>query len=120
MSDVVICSPIRTPRIGPVGATAAALDRADITLDDVDLIELNEAFAAQVLAVLAEWKVDPLDERLNPNGSGISLGHPIGATGARSLATAAYEAHRRDARYVLETMCIGGGQGLAAVFETVQ
>jgi acetyl-CoA C-acetyltransferase len=106
--------------IGPVGATAAALDRAEITLDDVDLIELNEAFAAQVLAVLAEWKVDPLDERLNPNGSGISLGHPIGATGARILATAAYEAHRRDARYVLETMCIGGGQGLAAVFETVK
>jgi acetyl-CoA C-acetyltransferase len=106
--------------IGPVGATAAALDRAEITLDDVDLIELNEAFAAQVLAVLAEWKVDPLDERLNPNGSGISLGHPIGATGARILATAAYEAHRRDSRYVLETMCIGGGQGLAAVFETVK
>ncbi len=106
--------------IGPVGATAAALDRAEITLDDVDLIELNEAFAAQVLAVLAEWKVDPLDERLNPNGSGISLGHPIGATGARILATAAYEAHRRDARYVLETMCIGGGQGLAAVFETIK
>jgi acetyl-CoA C-acetyltransferase len=103
--------------IGPVKATAAALDRAGLTLDEIDLIELNEAFAAQVLAVLHEWKVDPLDERLNPNGSGISLGHPIGATGARILATAAYEARRRDARYVLETMCIGGGQGLAAVFE---
>ncbi|HEX7824060.1 MAG TPA: acetyl-CoA C-acyltransferase, partial [Mycobacterium sp.] len=84
------------------------------------LIELNEAFAAQVLAVLAEWKVDPLDERLNPNGSGISLGHPIGATGARILATAAHEAARREARYVLETMCIGGGQGLAAVFEVIR
>lgn len=106
--------------IGPVAATAAALDRAGLTLDEIDLIELNEAFAAQVLAVLAEWKVDALDERLNPNGSGISLGHPIGATGARILATAAYEAHRRDARYVLETMCIGGGQGLAAVFEAVK
>lgn len=105
--------------IGPVGATAAALDRAGITLDDVDLIELNEAFAAQVLAVLAEWKIDPIDSRLNPNGSGISLGHPIGATGARILATAAYEARRCDARYVLETMCIGGGQGMAAVFEAV-
>ena len=67
--------------------------------------------------MLAEWKVDPLDDRLNPNGSGISLGHPIGATGARILATAAYEARRRSARTVLETMCIGGGQGLAAVFE---
>ena len=106
--------------IGPVGATAAALDRAGLTLDEIDLIELNEAFAAQVLAVLAEWKVDPLDDRVNPNGSGISLGHPIGATGARILATAAYEARRRDARYVLETMCIGGGQGLAAVFEAVR
>jgi len=106
--------------IGPVSASAAALDRAGITLDDVDLIELNEAFAAQVLAVLSEWKVDPLDDRVNPNGSGISLGHPIGATGARILATAAFEAHRRDARFVLETMCIGGGQGLAAVFETVR
>ncbi|MET0994259.1 MAG: acetyl-CoA C-acetyltransferase [Mycobacterium sp.] len=106
--------------IGPVNACAAALQRAGLTLDDVDLIELNEAFAAQVLAVLAEWKVDPLDDRVNPNGSGISLGHPIGATGARILATAAYEARRRGARTVLETMCIGGGQGLAAVFETVE
>jgi acetyl-CoA C-acetyltransferase len=106
--------------IGPVSASAAALERAGLTLDDIDLIELNEAFAAQVLAVLAEWKVDPLDDRLNPNGSGISLGHPIGATGARILATAAYEARRRGARTVLETMCIGGGQGLAAVFEVVR
>lgn len=113
------CAP-ETMGIGPVGATAAALDRAGLTLDDIDLIELNEAFAAQVLAVLAEWKIDPLDERLNPNGSGISLGHPIGATGARILATAAYEAVRRDARYVLETMCIGGGQGLAAVLEVIR
>ncbi|MGE0219293.1 acetyl-CoA C-acetyltransferase [Mycolicibacterium sp.] len=113
------CAP-ETMGIGPVAATAAALDRAGLTLDEIDLIELNEAFAAQVLAVLAEWKVDPLDDRLNPNGSGISLGHPIGATGARILATAAYEAHRRAARYVLETLCIGGGQGLAVVFEAIR
>lgn len=113
------CAP-ETMGIGPVGASAAALQRAKLTLDDIDLIELNEAFAAQVLAVLSEWKVDPFDERLNPNGSGISLGHPIGATGARILATAAYEARRREARFVLETMCIGGGQGLAAVFEVVR
>ncbi|MDX1874356.1 acetyl-CoA C-acetyltransferase [Mycolicibacterium sp. 120266] len=112
------CDPA-TMGLGPVAATANALDRAGLTLDDMDLIELNEAFAAQVLAVLAEWKLDALDERLNPLGSGISLGHPIGATGARILATAAHEARRRDARYVLETMCIGGGQGLAAVFEAV-
>jgi acetyl-CoA C-acetyltransferase len=106
--------------IGPVSATAAALERAGLTLDDMDLIELNEAFAAQVLAVLAEWKIDMLDERVNPNGSGISLGHPVGATGARILATAAHEARRRDARFVLETMCIGGGQGLAAIFEALR
>lgn len=106
--------------IGPVPATAAALDRAGLTLDEIDLIELNEAFAAQVLACLREWKVEATDERLNPNGSGISLGHPVGATGARILATMAYEAQRRESRYVLETMCIGGGQGLAAVFETVR
>jgi acetyl-CoA C-acetyltransferase len=113
------CSP-ETMGIGPVAATAAALHRAGLTLDEIDLIELNEAFAAQVLAVLAEWKVDPLDDRLNPNGSGISLGHPVGATGARILATAAHEARRRGARTVLETMCIGGGQGLAAVFEALR
>jgi acetyl-CoA C-acetyltransferase len=105
--------------IGPVPATAAALDRAGLTLDQIDVIELNEAFAAQVLAVLREWKVDPTDDRLNPNGSGISLGHPVGATGARILATLAHEMRRRESRYGLETMCIGGGQGLAAVFERV-
>ncbi|MFC9790365.1 acetyl-CoA C-acetyltransferase [Rhodococcus sp. NPDC127528] len=113
------CAP-ETMGLGPVTATASALDRASIGLDDLDLVELNEAFAAQVLAVLAEWKIRADDERLNPNGSGISLGHPIGATGARILATAAHEARRRDARYVLETMCIGGGQGLAAVFEATR
>ncbi|HWD80065.1 MAG TPA: acetyl-CoA C-acetyltransferase [Kribbella sp.] len=106
--------------IGPVAAVAAALARADLTLDDLDLIELNEAFASQVLACLREWKVDPLDDRLNPNGSGISLGHPVGATGARILATLAHELHRRNGRYALETLCIGGGQGIAAVFEAVR
>ncbi|WP_109507849.1 acetyl-CoA C-acetyltransferase [Nocardioides speluncae] len=105
--------------IGPVAATAAALDRAGITLDEIDVLELNEAFAAQVLACLREWKVDATDDRLNPNGSGISLGHPVGATGARILATMAHELRRRGGRYGLETMCIGGGQGLAAVFEAV-
>jgi acetyl-CoA C-acetyltransferase len=106
--------------IGPVPATAAALARADLTLDDLDLIELNEAFAAQVLACLREWKLDPADDRLNPNGSGISLGHPLGATGARILATLSHELHRRNGRYALETICIGGGQGIAAVFEAVK
>ncbi len=83
--------------IGPVAATGAALDRAGLTLADLDLIELNEAFAVQVLAVLREWGLDPADERLNPHGSGISLGHPVGATGARILATLAHEARRREA-----------------------
>lgn len=106
--------------IGPVPATAAALDRAGLTLADIDLIELNEAFAVQVLACLREWQLGERDyERLNVNGSGIALGHPVGATGARILATLAYEMHRRGSRYGLETMCIGGGQGLAAIFEAV-
>ena len=108
-----------TMGIGPVPASAAALAKAGITLADLDVIELNEAFAAQALAVLREWGISADDERLNPNGSGISLGHPVGATGARILATMAYEMQRREARYALETMCIGGGQGLAAVFERV-
>jgi acetyl-CoA C-acetyltransferase len=106
--------------IGPVPSTARALERAGLTLGDLDLVELNEAFAAQVLAVLQEWKLDPADERLNPNGSGISMGHPVGATGGRILATMAHELRRREGRYALETMCIGGGQGLAAVFEATR
>jgi len=106
--------------IGPVPATEAALARAGLTLADIDLIELNEAFAAQALAVMREWKFGAADhERTNVHGSGISLGHPVGATGGRMLATLARELHRRGARYGLETMCIGGGQGLAAVFERV-
>ncbi|WP_043737368.1 acetyl-CoA C-acetyltransferase [Nocardia asiatica] len=109
----------KTMGIGPVPATAAALDSAGLTLDDIDVIELNEAFAAQALAVLTEWKIAPDDPRLNPHGSGISLGHPVGATGARILTTLAREMTRRRARYGLETMCIGGGQGLAAIFESV-
>ncbi len=105
--------------IGPVPATEAALGRAGLELGDLDLIELNEAFAAQALAVLAEWGVSMDDERLNPLGSGISLGHPVGATGCRILTTMLRELDRREGRYALETMCIGGGQGLAAVFERV-
>jgi acetyl-CoA C-acetyltransferase len=112
--------PPATMGIGPVPAVAKALDAADLTLADMDLIELNEAFAAQVLACTREWKLAPEDfERLNVNGSGISLGHPVGATGGRILATLTREMQRRDARYGLETMCIGGGQGLAAVVERV-
>jgi acetyl-CoA C-acetyltransferase len=112
--------PPRTMGIGPVPATARALSRAGLTLDEMELIELNEAFAAQALAVLREWQLPDGLQRVNVNGSGISLGHPIGATGGRILATLLREMQRRGARYGLETMCIGGGQGLAAVFESVQ
>ena len=106
--------------IGPVPATAKALDRAGLELKDLDLIEVNEAFAAQVLACTKSWNFTEADhERLNVNGSGISLGHPVGATGVRILATMLRELDRRGARYGLETMCIGGGQGLAAIFERV-
>ena len=113
--------PPKTMGIGPVPASRAALERAGLKLSDMDLIELNEAFAAQVLAVTREWGFGAADfERLNVHGSGISLGHPVGATGTRILTTLAREMHRRQARYGLETMCIGGGQGLAAVFERVE
>ncbi|MBV8086208.1 MAG: acetyl-CoA C-acetyltransferase [Chloroflexi bacterium] len=106
--------------IGPVPASKKALQRAGLDLADMDVIELNEAFAAQVLAVTREWGFKDKDfERLNPNGSGISIGHPVGATGGRIMATLCYEMQRRDAQFGLETMCIGGGQGIAAVLERV-
>ncbi len=108
-----------TMGIGPVPATRRALQRAGLNLADIDLIELNEAFAAQVLAVLREWELPDGLARVNVHGSGISLGHPIGATGGRILTTLLRELRRRGGRYGLETMCIGGGQGIAAVFEDV-
>jgi acetyl-CoA C-acetyltransferase len=104
----------------PVPATAKVLKNAGVGLDEVELIELNEAFAAQVLACTREWGFGESDlDRLNVHGSGISLGHPIGATGARILTTLTREMQRREARYGLETMCIAGGQGLAALFERI-
>ncbi len=112
--------PPRTMGIGPVPATAKAMTRAGLSLEQMDLIEINEAFAAQALAVLREWDLPDGLERVNVNGSGISLGHPIGATGGRILATLLRELRRRDGRYGLETMCIGGGQGLAAIFENAR
>ncbi len=104
--------------IGPVPATKKALSRAGVSLDDVGLVELNEAFAAQVLACLREWGLDAEDERLNPNGGSIALGHPLGASGARILTTLVHEMRRRpEVEFGLATMCIGVGQGIAMVVE---
>ncbi len=106
------------PRImgmGPVPAVRKVLDRASLKVDEIDVFEVNEAFAAQALAVVRELGLPP--ERTNPNGSGVSLGHPIGATGAILAVKALYELRRTGGRYALTTMCIGGGQGIAAIFE---
>jgi acetyl-CoA C-acetyltransferase len=102
--------------IGPVPAVRKLLKKTGLSFNDIDLVELNEAFACQVLAVLKGWDWHDQD-RLNVNGSGISLGHPVGATGVRIMTTLLHELERRNGRYGLETMCIGGGQGIAAIFE---
>jgi acetyl-CoA acyltransferase len=110
------------PRImgtGPVPATKKALERAGLSLKDLGLIELNEAFAAQSLAVLREWGLSMEDERLNPNGGAIALGHPLGASGARILTTLVHEMRRRGVQWGLATMCIGVGQGIAVVVENL-
>jgi acetyl-CoA C-acetyltransferase len=103
--------------IGPVPATRNVLDRTGLKVDDIDVFEVNEAFAAQALAVARELDLPP--ERTNPNGSGIGLGHPVGATGAILAVKSLYELKRTGGRYALATMCIGGGQGMAAIFERV-
>jgi len=113
------CEPSRMG-IGPVGAVTRLFDKHGLGWDDIDLLEINEAFAVQVLACFKEWKLDPggeWDDRINVNGSGISLGHPIGATGVRIMTTLLHELERRGVKRGLETMCIGGGQGIAAIFE---
>jgi acetyl-CoA C-acetyltransferase len=113
------CEPSRMG-IGPVGAVEKLFSRTGLAFDDMSLIEINEAFAVQVLAVLSGWgiKLTDVEDRLNVNGSGISLGHPIGATGVRILTTMLHELRRRGGGLALETMCIGGGQGIAAVFRS--
>jgi acetyl-CoA C-acetyltransferase len=112
------CEPSRMG-IGPVPAVAKLMKRLGMKLDQMDLVELNEAFACQALACVKGWgtSLAELEDKLNVNGSGISLGHPVGATGVRIMTTLLNELQRRNARYGLETMCIGGGQGIAAVFE---
>jgi acetyl-CoA C-acetyltransferase len=101
--------------MGPVPATRQALERAGLSVDELDVIEANEAFAAQACAVTEELGLNPVN--VNPNGSGIGLGHPIGATGAIIAVKALYELQRRNGRYALVTMCIGGGQGISVIFE---
>jgi acetyl-CoA acetyltransferase family protein len=110
------------PRImgmGPVTATRKALERAGLSLDDLAVIELNEAFAAQSLACLRELGLDDDDPRVNPNGGAIAIGHPLGMSGARLAQTVIEELHQRQQRYGLATMCVGVGQGMAAIFERV-
>jgi acetyl-CoA C-acetyltransferase len=102
--------------LGPVPAGKKLFKRTGLSFEDMDLVELNEAFACQVLGVLKQWGWDDR-AKLNVNGGGISLGHPIAATGVRIATTLLHEMQRRKARYGLETMCIGGGQGMAAIFE---
>ena len=106
--------------IGPVEASRKALARAGLTLSDIDIIEINEAFAAQVLACLRELGIEDDDPRVNPNGGAISLGHPLGMTGTRLAITAMHELIEKKKRYALCTMCVGVGQGLAAILERVE
>ncbi|MBR9919567.1 MAG: 3-oxoadipyl-CoA thiolase [Bacteroidetes bacterium] len=117
-SGVVGVEP-RIMGIGPVGASRKALKRAGLTLDDMDVIELNEAFASQVLACTRELGISDDDPRINPNGGAIAIGHPLGMTGARILLTAALELRRRKGRYALVSMCVGVGQGYAVVLENM-
>ena len=103
--------------IGPVLASKKALERAGLTLNDIDIIELNEAFAAQVLSCTRQWGIADNDPRLNPNGGAIAIGHPLGMSGARLLQTAAIQLQQQQKRYALVTLCIGVGQGYATVIE---
>ncbi len=117
-SQVVGVEP-RIMGVGPVEASNKALKKAGLTMGDMDIIELNEAFAAQVLACTRSWGLDDRDPRLNPNGGAIAIGHPLGMTGARLLQTAAIELQERKAKYALCTLCVGVGQGYATVLERV-
>jgi acetyl-CoA C-acetyltransferase len=112
--------PPRLMGIGPIPAIEKVLGRTEMEITDIDLIELNEAFASQVLACTRHFGIDDALTNVNVNGGGISIGHPVGATGGRILATLLREMDRREARFGLETMCIGGGQGMAAIFERVE
>jgi acetyl-CoA acyltransferase len=105
--------------IGPVAAIPKVMQKTGLTLDQMDVIELNEAFAAQSLAVCKGLDLDPADPRLNPNGGAVALGHPLGCTGAKLTASALHELKRRGGKYALVTMCIGTGMGAAGIFEAI-
>ncbi len=119
VSSAVVGVEPRIMGIGPVEASNKALAKAGLTLDDIDIIELNEAFAAQVLACTRAWGIEDNDSRLNPNGGSIAIGHPLGVTGTRICYSAALELHEQQKKYALVTMCVGVGQGYAAVIERV-
>ncbi|HXE17176.1 MAG TPA: 3-oxoadipyl-CoA thiolase [Stellaceae bacterium] len=120
ISAAVAGVPPRVMGLGPVPASQKALERAGLTLKDMDVIEINEAFASQVLGCLKMMNLDAADDRINPNGGAIAIGHPLGASGARLALTAMRELERRQGKYALVSMCIGVGQGIAAILERVQ
>lgn len=119
VSSAVVGVEPRIMGIGPVFASQKAMDKAGLTIDDMDVIEINEAFSAQVLACTRQMNLADEDPRINPNGGAIAIGHPLGMTGARLLLTAAHELKRRNGRYALVTMCVGVGQGYATIIERV-
>ncbi|MEL6590949.1 MAG: acetyl-CoA C-acyltransferase [Bacteroidota bacterium] len=119
VSSAVVGVEPRIMGIGPVQASNKALAKAGLTMDDMDIIEINEAFAAQVLACLQAWGLDANDPRINPNGGAIAIGHPLGMTGSRILQTAAIELHEQQKRYALVSLCVGVGQGYATILERV-
>ena len=119
LSSAVVGVEPRLMGIGPVEATRKALKRAGLTLDDMDILEMNEAFSAQILSCSRALGLEDNDVRINPNGGAIAIGHPLGMTGARMLNTAAIELHEQNKKYALVTMCVGVGQGYAAVIEKV-
>jgi acetyl-CoA acyltransferase len=120
VSNAVVGVEPRIMGIGPVEASNKALRKAGMKMDDIDVIELNEAFSAQSLACIREWGLDDYDPRINPNGGAIAIGHPLGMTGARLLTTAAYELIEQNKKYALTTLCVGVGQGYAAIIENVR
>mgnify|MGYP003618061586 CR=1 FL=1 len=119
VSSAVVGVEPRLMGIGPVNAAALALQKAGLTFNDIDIIELNEAFAAQSLACIRAWGLDDNDSRINPNGGAIALGHPLGMSGARILNSAMYELQNQNKKYALATMCVGLGQGFAVIIEKV-